>query len=237
MRKIIDSNISLHEKSHKYELKNSNIDFNSVTGIVGKYFKPFEKWKIAEKLSKTHKRYLGMSPSDIVIEWNNLRDHGTKVHDEIDKYLKKKSFPSEKKSFHALDWINKYKLKGSIKFYSEVIIFSKELKIAGSIDLLAFDESTQKFDIIDWKTSKSIDTKSYNTQKGTHNITSHLMDCKFVHYSMQLSFYRYILEKYYDIRVNNQIIAHLDGLKCSAIIGDYYRDEVKDIIKNERFEA
>ena len=67
---------------------------------------------------------------------------------------------------------------------------------------------------------------------GTHSITKHLMDCKFVHYSLQLSFYRYLLESYYDLKITNQLIAHLNGSICKPIIADYYKDVQRIIDKD-----
>ena len=69
---------------------------------------------------------------------------------------------------------------------------------------------------------------------GTHPITRHLMDCKFVLYSMQLSFYRYLLEQYYGLKINSQLIAQLDGEKCNEHIGRYYKKEVMDIIQDQQ---
>jgi len=88
------------------------------------------------------------------------------------------------------------------------------------------------YEIIDWKTSKSIDKTSFGGKMGTHSITNHLMDCKFVHYSMQLSFYRYLLEKYYDLKIQNQLIAHLKGNSCSMYSANYYQKEVIKIIND-----
>ena len=69
---------------------------------------------------------------------------------------------------------------------------------------------------------------------GTHPITSNLMDCNFVHYSLQLSFYRYLLEEYYGLNVNNQLIAHLDKNECVAHVADYHIEVVNDIINSQK---
>ena len=125
-------------------------------------------------------------------------------------------------------------MKSEIEIHSEVRIYSKELKIAGTIDILAHDKRTDMYEIIDWKTGKSISTTSFNGKMGTHPITSHLMDCKFVHYSMQLSLYRYLLEEYYGLNISNQLIAHLNENTCVAHVGDYYKKEVLDIIQAQK---
>ena len=60
------------------------------------------------------------------------------------------------------------------------------------------------------------------------------MDCKYVHYSMQLSLYRYLIEEFYGIKISNQLIAHLNGNECKPIIADYYKKEVIDMIKEHK---
>ena len=60
------------------------------------------------------------------------------------------------------------------------------------------------------------------------------MDCKFVHYSMQLSFYRYILEEYYGLLISDQLIAHLDGNSCVIHHANYFKNEIIRIVNNEK---
>ena len=231
MQNIFDQTINLQEPGHKYILnKDPDFEFNSVTTVIGNYFEPFKKEEIANKLVTTSPKYMGMSPIDLIANWDAARDYGTKVHNEIELFLNEDMKPEAIESFAAIDWLKKYDKNPEIKIYPEVIVYSKELKIAGSIDILIYDQSNNYYEIIDWKTSKSIDKTSFGGKMGTHSITNHLMDCKFVHYSMQLSFYRYLLEKYYGLKIQNQLIAHLKGNSCKMHIGNYYQKEVLKII-------
>jgi hypothetical protein len=135
---------------------------------------------------------------------------------------------------HATHWLEKYQMKSDIDIYSEVIVYSKELKMAGSIDILAHNKRNDTYEIIDWKTSKSIDHVSFKGKTGTHPITQYLMDCNFATYSMQLSFYRYLLKTYYAMKITNQFIAHRDGEQCKSYVGNYYRNEVIEIIHDQQ---
>jgi len=235
MRNIIDKDIILKEPGHKYVLQTDpSIDFHSVTEVIGNYFQPFDKQAIAEKLVARNIKYADTTVEALIAKWDAARDYGTKVHNEIELYINQSIIPDETRSSNAIEWLEKYQMKSNIDIYPEIKIYSKELKIAGSLDILAHDKHTDMYEIIDWKTSKSIDTTSFNRKMGTHPITSHLMDCKFVHYSMQLSFYRYLLEQYYGLEINNQLIAHLDGEKCNEYIGRYYKKEVMDIIQDQK---
>jgi ATP-dependent exoDNAse (exonuclease V) beta subunit len=200
--------------------------------VIANYFEPFKKHEIANKLVTTSPKYMGMDPSNLIANWDAARDYGTKVHNEIELFLNEDIKPEEIESFAAIEWLKKYETNPEIKIYSEVIVYSKELKIAGSIDILIHDQLNNCYEIIDWKTSKSIDKSSFGGKMGTHSITNHLMDCKYVHYSIQLSFYRYLLEKFYGLKIQNQLIAHLKGNSCTMHTANYYQKEVLNIISD-----
>ena len=57
-------------------------------------------------------------------------------------------------------------------------------------------------------------------------------DCNYNHYALQLSLYRYILETYYGVNINRQIIAHLkeDGVQTYST--PYMKNEVKSMLVN-----
>ena len=129
-------------------------------------------------------------------------------------------------------WLRQHDIKYDLEIYPEVKVFSSEINIAGSIDVLLYNKNTDSYAIIDWKTSRKIDKKAYKNKKGTHSITENLQDCKFVHYSLQLSFYRYLLEEYYGLKISNQLIAHITDTGCLGLQGNYYQDEVVDMIKH-----
>jgi hypothetical protein len=235
MNTIYDKNISLEEPGHKYILStNPSIQFRSITEIVSNYFEPFNKYIIAEKLVTTNIKYMDRSAEELIGEWDAARDHGTKVHKEIELYLQNDKDPSEEKAKKGIDWLKKYQMKSDIEFYSEIIIYSKELKIAGSIDIIAYDKNIDAYEIIDWKTSKNIEMLSFGRKMGIKPITKNLMDCNFVHYSLQLSLYRYFLEEFYGLKINNQLIAHLNEEKCTAYVGHYLKKEVKDILMDQK---
>lgn len=177
---------------------------------------------------------MGTESSELIAKWDAARDYGTKIHKEIEDYLKEGKYPEEVKSVYAVEWLKKYQLKSDMDIFSEIKVYSTELNIAGSIDILAHDKKADTYEVIDWKTSKNIETKSFNDKMGTHPVTSNLQDCKFVHYSLQLSFYRYILEQYYGLTINNQLIAHLKEDGCTGYVGRYYQKEVIDIITDQK---
>ena len=124
--------------------------------------------------------------------------------------------------------------KSDVVFFSEIIVYSEELSIAGTIDLVTQNKKTGVYDIYDWKTSKKIEMRSYGNKRGTHEVTKKIMDCNFYHYSLQMSLYRYILEKYYDIEINNNHIVHLrdDGVK--TISTPNMKNEISAMLNHEK---
>ena len=233
MNSLHDNDIHLFEDEHKYQLRsNPSITFNSVTELISKYFEPFNKDSVASKLINTHPKYFGMTKVELIKQWDERRDHGSKIHKEIEDFIKSGKVATEQKSLDAIDWLERNSLEKELK--SEAIIFSKELKIAGSIDVLIHDKKNNSYVILDWKTSKSIPKTSFNGKMGIHPATRHLMDCKFIHYSMQLSFYRYILEMYYGLLISDQLIAHLDGNSCTIHRAHYHKNEIMKIISSEK---
>ena len=88
---------------------------------------------------------------------------------------------------------------------------AKELAIAGTIDVLMKNKNSGEYVLIDWKTSKRIDKKSFKGKKGIRKESSQIEDSKYNHYALQLSLYRYILEKYYGIMVARTISRAVKG--------------------------
>ena len=235
MKKFLKKDIELLEPEHKYILKSDpDLNFTSVTSITSKYFSPFDKDAIAKKLVETNMKYVGMTTDELIAQWDEARDFGNLVHNNIESYINNKNYKDISEVRHAIKWMNKFKNLSEFVFYPEVIIYSEELGIAGSIDVLAKDTKNDTYIIIDWKTSKSISKSSFGGRMGIHPITSHLMDCKYVHYSMQLSLYRYLIEEFYGIKVSNLLIAHLKDNECKPIVADYYHKEVLDMVNEHR---
>ena len=232
MNKLHQADIYLLEDEHRYRLlSDPTLDFSSVTQIVARYFEPFDKHAVALKLVKTHPKYFGMSTDELISDWDARRDYGTKVHKEIESFIQSGKKPSESRSIDAIQWLENHNT--GLKVFTEVLIYSKEYRIAGSIDILLYDEESDYYNILDWKTSKAITKTSFKGKTGIHSTTKHLMDCKYIHYSLQLSFYRYLLEKCYGLNIKQQFIAHLDGSSCIIHNAPYYRKEIVNIIGNE----
>lgn len=223
-------NIRLERESHTYILEdNENIEFTSVTTFLSEFFEKFDSEKIANKLVNKVPKYAHLTAEELIAQWNEARDHGTKVHNEIEDYLLENVKPSEIKAINAIDWLNKNCNSEEHLALSEKIVYSEELKLAGSIDLIIHNKKTNKYSLVDWKTNAKITTNSFNGKSGTHRITSDLEDCKYTLYALQLSLYRYILEEYYGLDIYRQFIVHLKDNETIAYLTPYYKNHVKQL--------
>ena len=93
-----------------------------------------------------------MTSRELVEEWKSIAGEGTFVHSEIEKFIEESSIPTHNKSVPGTDWLESNLINQShIQLFPEVIVFSKELELAGTIDLIIFDEKTNEYKIIDWK--------------------------------------------------------------------------------------
>ena len=174
-----------------------------------------------------------MSEKELKDQWAAATKMGTDIHKEIEQHLINGKIPTINKSELGIQWIKKYKMKGDLEIFPEVIIYSEELGIAGTVDIITKDKLTGKYEIIDWKTGK-YERESYRGKMCSNDITADLMDCKFEKYSLQISLYRYLLEKYYGLDIQNQIIAHIFDDRCEGFVVPYYKGHIEKIINSTR---
>ena len=228
-----ENDIYLDKLLHEYRLNSDEaFSFTSVTTLIGSHFEEFNPELVATNLVENNIKYAGRTVEELVEEWKQTGIYGAFVHEEIEDYINKGIYPKEPKSLAGIKWLDGYKMKSDIEIIPERIIYSKELKIAGTIDVLAYDKVNDHYEIIDWKTSKAVETVAYKGKTGISGQTMNVPDCRFYHYALQLSLYRYILEEFYDLRINNQLIAHLKDDGANAYVAPYMRDTITDIIKN-----
>ena len=227
--KLVSSGVYLRKHDHVYILEDGTELTKSVTNIVDSQFPYFDKELIARSLTKRVPKYQHLTAEELIDEWNEARDHGSLVHEELDLYIKEGTEPFEDKSIAGRDWFDENISKYGDQFFSEILVYSKDYEIAGMIDLLVFNSKTKKCSIFDWKTSKKIDRT--NSKKAITAECYGLKNCRFDQYSLQLSFYSYLLEKSHGIKVNDQYIVHLMEDDVDKIKADNHYGIVEKIIE------
>ncbi len=132
-------------------------------------------------------------------------DAGTKVHKEKEDGLKNTGIDISIYGlsipvigvFDEID--NLALLKDGV--YPELMVWNNQYRVAGISDKVTIETqgNIRYVDIDDYKTNKEIKTLSYcnkNTGEYAKMLfpVNHLMECNFIHYSLQLSLYAYLLE-------------------------------------------
>jgi hypothetical protein len=187
------------------------IDWISVTTIISSLKKGFDAKVIAEKVSKNKRsKWYGVEPKDIEAIWKNEADRattlGTYYHNQREDDLC--SFASIEREgvtipvfapsgeTDGIRYAPLQKLDSGI--YPEHMVYLRSAGICGQSDLVEVVNS--KVNIIDYKTNKEIKTEAFTNWEGVSekmlDPISHLDDCNFNHYALQLSIYMYIILKH-----------------------------------------
>jgi len=210
LQTLINTDIILIEPGHRYQLKsNKEINFKSVTQLIDAQFKPFDKLKIARKLVSNFQKYKNHSVESLIKEWDYSRDRGSYIHKELQDYIEDGIRPRSNRGLAGAKWFKKQSTKFGDKVFPEVIIYDESLKIAGSVDLLIFNSRLNECYLFDWKTNKKIDYEGFRGQKGLTKASRTLDDCKYNKYSLQTSFYKYLLENKFNIPIKKTFLVHL----------------------------
>jgi hypothetical protein len=200
-------------ENHEYktiEEENPVKDWISATTFVGHFKEPFDAKLQAEKSSKNKKsKWFGMTPEEIQQAWTNeakrATDLGTWYHNQRESDLCELSTlvkdglelpiftPIEDKGVKVAP---SQKLVDGI--YPEHMVFLKSAGLCGQSDLVEIVNGY--VNITDYKTNKEIKLESYKNWEGVSKKMkaplSHLDDCNYYHYALQLSLYMYIIIKH-----------------------------------------
>jgi ATP-dependent exoDNAse (exonuclease V) beta subunit len=199
-------------QNHKYESVDSSevIEWTSVTSFISKYKKPFDAQTVAEKSSKSKKsKWYGMSVQDILQAWENEStraiDQGNWYHNQREADLLQLNTIER---HGCILPIIRPLITDDIKYappqklqegmYPEHFVYLKSAGICGQSDLV--EVAKGEVNITDYKTNKEIKKESYVNWEGISqkmlSPVSHLDDCNFWHYALQLSTYMYIILKH-----------------------------------------
>ena len=228
---LINKDISL-SSDHVYTLKETNtktVFYDSVTKIVESQFKPFDKELIAKSLVRNVPKYSHMEYEDLILEWDQKRDYGTKVHKQLEKYILSKKNPTLSLAKVGSEWFDTSRKKYGNDVYPEVKVFSKAHALAGTVDLVIYNKEKDGCYIFDWKTSGSDIYKRKGT--GITSITSDLPDSNYTKYELQLSMYRYLMQEFHNVKIINQFILHIKDAKVEVIRTKYLKSHSKRILK------
>lgn len=196
----LDSNISFHASDHTYIV--NGIHLKSVTTFVNNAFPKFD----VEVHAKQKAEKLGISMQEVIEMWEQKgkesRDLGTIMHQKIENYFKGIDSPNDEAFMLFKTFANNFKLS---PYRTEWSVYDWDYKIAGTIDFV--DYQNGEFSIYDWKRSDKIIANGLpikNNKYGEKGIypLENLDNSPYYHYALQLSLYKFILERNYNIKVS-----------------------------------
>ena len=241
-----------YPQDHHYEFKGKRVGI-SVTSLISQYENEFDKENIARAVANKE----GKSVTDVLKEWQYKADFacrkGSTCHEFAQTRWSKEPYELDKfdESEEYLNAVIKIQ-KQAVNFYEdykdvfvhiadELIIGSEEFDIASAVDHLFYNKLTGGLVLVDYKTNNILkgyndDGKSNRYAKPMKVPLSHIKDITLFHYYIQLSIYKYIIEKYTNLKVDEMFIVYFSENNDNYEIIEipYLKKEVEKILENRR---
>lgn len=248
--KVFDK-FTFFEQDHHYECDGKKVGI-SVTRLIEEYSNPFDQQAIAEKVALRDNK----SISEVLEEWkykNRLAcEKGSICHlyaqnlwsstitlendfqgCEVLKNLCESIFKQ------ANNFYNDFKDKFT-HIQDEQLVGSEEYDICSAIDHLFLDKNGNVW-LIDYKTNSIL--KGYNDDIKNRGYSKKMLvplqntkDDSLNHYCLQLSIYKYLVEKYTNIKIYKTMIVYMsENIENYELIETpYLEQDVKKILENRR---
>lgn len=233
--------ITFNEEHHAYICtdaeKGSGEVWTSGTTFIKKFKPEFEAEKIATRVSKSKKsKWYGLDPKEIVKIWNEEAERATALGNWYHKMQETNMLSCETLVLdgHELPiFAPSYdefgqkigpnqKLHDGI--YPEHLIYLPSMKLAGQSDLVYVADGY--VNILDYKSNKEIKMKGFTSWDGiTARMKmpiSHLDDCNYIHYNLQLSLYMYMILKHNPkLKPGKLIVQHVKFEEDEQLLNQY----------------
>lgn len=239
-------NFKFFEEDHHYEYKGQRVGM-SVTRLIEEYANEFDSQAVAEKVALKENK----SVQEVLDEWEYKNkfacEKGSAIHEFTQSLWSKeihkaRYFDNSEKFINTVEYI----ARQSDDFYidyqdrlehlaDEFVIGSEEYDIASAIDHLFVNKLTGGLVLVDYKTNSDIH-KNEKYAKNMKVPLNHLKDFTLNHYHIQLSVYKYIVEKYTGLKIEEMFIVYFsENIENYEIIEiPYLKDEVIKILENRR---
>lgn len=211
-----------YEENHIYLINgksHSELGYLSVTRFIDQFFEEFNPTEIIDKYydkwqQARHPKYFGLSKEEIALSWKEnakeARDNGTVMHGVFEDYVNECEVDNSLEELPSfLKW---YEKEVSEPFRTEYTVYGAEERIVGNIDFIYLDKNGEMC-VVDYKRSDV--PNSYSFGKMCTGIN--LPDTKKSKNTVQLNIYKYLLEKYYDIKINHIYNLYIKEDKCEFV--------------------
>jgi hypothetical protein len=240
-----------YEDGHYYTYKDKPVGV-SVTRFIAEYENEFDQCGVAQKVALKENRLV----EDILAEWKYKADFacakGTTCHEYAQSLWSGEEYKiisfDDEKYYNAVDdiQIQASNFKEDYEYHlehliDELVVGSEEYDIASAIDHLFYNKLTGGLVLVDYKTNSTL--KGYNDTAYQRKYTKkmkvplqHLDDDALHHYHIQLSIYKFLIEKYSGLKVDEMFIVYMsENIENYEIIEiPYLKDEVEKILENRR---
>ena len=235
------------EEDHHYEFKGERIGI-SVTRLIEEYCNEFNAEEVAEKVAIKENKTI----QQVLNEWKEKNEwackKGSYIHQyiqglfsgeqhisafPINEILEKRKIVEKCQEQCLFFWgENKNKLE---HLTDEFVIGSEEYDIASAIDHLFINKLTGGLVLVDYKTNSDIH-KNERYAKDMKVPLNHLKDTTLNHYAIQISIYKYLVEKYTNLTIDEFFIVYMsENIDDYEIIEvPYLKKEVEKILENRR---
>lgn len=237
-----------YEDGHYYECKGKRVGI-SVTTFIHEFCNEFDAEGMVEKVANRD----GKTIQQVLDEWAYKRDFscekGTTCHEWSQSlwsgaeykpllYDESKEYMSAliKIRSQAVNFKNDYQ-ETLEHLIDELPIGSEEYDIASCVDHLFYNKLTGGLVLVDYKTNSLMDGYNKKPYKKAMKVPlSHINDDALHHYHIQLSIYKYLIEKYTGLKVDEMFIVYMsENIENYEIIDiPYLKEEVEEILENRR---
>lgn len=241
-----------YEDGHYYEYKGKKVGI-SVTRFIEQYANEFDQQGVAEKVAIRDNKTI----EEVLEEWEYKNKFacakGSSCHSQVQSLWSGDKFDwldfdnSQEYRLSCIKIFNQtYNFKEDYKdiyehIKDEQVVGSAEYDIASCVDHLFYNKLTGEVDLIDYKTNSIL--KGYNDDEKNRKYTKkmkvplhYLNDDSITHYYIQLSIYKYLIEKYTNIKIANLIIVYFsENIENYEIIEvPYLKNEVEKMLESRR---
>ena len=215
------SDFKFYEEGHYYKYKGNDVGI-SVTRFIEQYVNEFDSEAVAEKVAIRDNKTI----QEVLEEWKTKNEwackKGSIIHQTtqdtwkypnakqviISKFFTNEQYDILKKIQLQIDnFYNDYKDKLE-HLADEFVIGSEEYDIASAIDHLFINKLTDGLVLVDYKTNSDIH-KNEKYAKQMKVPLTHLKDTTLNHYAIQLSIYKYLVEKYTNLKIEEFFIVYM----------------------------
>lgn len=242
---------SFIEDGHYYLCNNKRVGI-STTGLIEEYENYFDSDIISQQVANKK----NISQQEVLEEWRIENLHstikGSIIHEFAQSLWEGKKYrfdysniPKEIDIDRLKNDINKL-IPQAINFYNdykdvyeligcEVYLGDEDFDECGATDQIMLNKYTNRITIIDYKTNKEIKKESYRHKKMLVPLHQY-DDCNYIHYSIQLSSYKFKFERNTKLKVDETFIVYfnVNADNYEIIEPLNMENETKKILENRR---